>query len=66
MKPCHLLSIALIFLVTGFASGQEKKPNILFAFADDWGKYASAFAALDESPSPNSPMDRHKSQRRGC
>ena len=25
----------------------EKRPNILFAFADDWGRYASAYAKLD-------------------
>ena len=24
-----------------------KKPNILFAFADDWGRYASAYAAIE-------------------
>jgi arylsulfatase A-like enzyme len=29
------------------------KPNILFCFADDWGRYASAYAALEKSPSPN-------------
>lgn len=29
------------------------RPNILFCFADDWGRYASAFAALDRRPSPN-------------
>ena len=25
----------------------EKKPNILFAFADDWGRQASAYAKLE-------------------
>ena len=30
---------------------QPKQPNILFAFADDWGRYASAYA---ESEGPNS------------
>ncbi len=29
-------------------------PNILFAFADDWGKYASAYAKVEEQPSANS------------
>lgn len=27
--------------------------NILFCFADDWGRYASAYAAVDGRPSPN-------------
>jgi len=26
---------------------QPKRPNILFAFADDWGRYASAYAPLE-------------------
>ncbi|MFT3772283.1 MAG: sulfatase-like hydrolase/transferase [Minicystis sp.] len=29
------------------------RPNILFCFADDWGRYASAYAALETRPSPN-------------
>lgn len=29
------------------------RPNILFAFADDWGRYASAYAALQGSGSIN-------------
>lgn len=28
-------------------------PNILFVFADDWGRYASAYAALDGPGTPN-------------
>jgi len=32
----------LLFCVSGIA--EEKRPNILFAFADDWGRYASAYA----------------------
>ncbi len=30
-----------------------KRPNILFCFADDWGRYASAYAQVDGRPSPN-------------
>ena len=29
------------------AEAQTRRPNILFAFADDWGRYASAYAKLD-------------------
>ncbi len=32
----------------------EERPNILFAFADDWGRYASAYAAVEKKPGPNS------------
>lgn len=31
----------------------DKRPNILFAFADDWGRYASAYAELE----PGGPSD---------
>jgi len=48
------LAITLGFMLTGFASlGTETaaadgpRPNILFAFADDWGRYAGAYAKLD-------------------
>ena len=33
------------------SSEKTKKPNILFAFADDWGRYASIY--VDHQPSPN-------------
>ncbi len=29
------------------ARSAEKRPNIFFAFADDWGRYASAYAEID-------------------
>src|SRR6188768_3775383 len=31
----------------------EERLNILFVFADDWGRYASAYAAVDGKPSLN-------------
>ncbi len=34
-------------------SQAEKRPNILFVFADDWGRYASAYAKLE----PGGPSD---------
>lgn len=30
-----------------------ERPNILFCFADDWGRYASIYATLDKTPSLN-------------
>ena len=32
---------------------QDPRPNILFFFADDWGRYASIYAALERQPSLN-------------
>ncbi|MGL4550248.1 MAG: sulfatase family protein [Gemmataceae bacterium] len=29
------------------------RPNVVFCFADDWGRYASAYAALDARATPN-------------
>lgn len=39
----------LLALVTNsvLQADQEKRPNILFAFADDWGRFAGAYAAAD-------------------
>lgn len=35
------------------ADSKARRPNILFAFADDWGRYASAYAAIE----PGGPSD---------
>ena len=35
------------------AEGNAPRWNILFVFADDWGRYASAYAAIDGKPSLN-------------
>src|SRR5688572_8758580 len=42
-------TIAVLLSLTPLASAVEK-PNILFCFADDWGRYASCYAALDAKP----------------
>lgn len=48
------LLVLLASLSTGRAQAADTKPlNILFCFADDWGRYASAYAAIDGRPSPN-------------
>ena len=50
------LLTALIFglsiTATAFAA-DDRRPNILFAFADDWGRYASAYAQTDGPGTPN-------------
>ena len=51
---CSLrLSLFFIFVVAGsFAHADEQRPNILFFFADDWGRYSSIFAD-ENKPSLN-------------
>jgi arylsulfatase A-like enzyme len=41
------LILAMAVLPTTLRAAEEKRPNILFAFADDWGRFASAYAKLD-------------------
>jgi len=50
----HICLLGLFILPELLVGAEEKKPNILFAFADDWGRYASAYAALDKTETPNS------------
>ena len=33
---------------------RAERPNVIFAFADDWGRLAGAYAALDQAPGLNS------------
>jgi arylsulfatase A-like enzyme len=47
------LALALGGLAFGADSGQAPRWNILFVFADDWGRYASAYAKVDGRPSLN-------------
>lgn len=46
-----LLSVVLCSCQDSHQQEEMQRPNILFAFADDWGKYASCYAALE---GPNS------------
>ena len=52
MKRILFLSWLLVALSVQ-AAGKQSRPNILFAFADDWGRYASAYAKVDGRTSPN-------------
>src|SRR5262245_59616153 len=49
------VSLLTLFLWACAAAGAEpvKRPNIVFLFADDWGKYASAYAKVVGRPSPS-------------
>jgi len=43
-----------MFFLTGVSgTTAAERPNIVFAFADDWGRYASAYAAIE----PGGPSD---------
>lgn len=39
--------LATLAVTASLATAAERRPNILFAFADDWGRYASAYAKVD-------------------
>src|SRR6187455_244085 len=47
----RFLTVLALLLV--HASAAESRWNILFCFADDWGRYASAYTAHESRPSPN-------------
>src|SRR5262245_11265295 len=50
-----VLSVAFASSLAGLAAADSAAPrwNILFLFADDWGRYASAYAGLDGRPTLN-------------
>ena len=46
--------LLIVVWLTGLSSAlSADRPNILFCFADDWGRYASAYAQIEARPSPN-------------
>lgn len=52
----HLKTFGLIILLLagfGLSVRADERPNILFAFADDWGRHASAYAKTDGSGTEN-------------
>lgn len=54
LVQCLVLVLFSIAQTTVQASGQSaERPNVVFAFADDWGRYASAYAQL----TPGGPSD---------
>jgi N-sulfoglucosamine sulfohydrolase len=48
-----LFFLCALLAATSLHAADAKRPNILFCFADDWGRYASAYAAVDGRPGPN-------------
>ena len=57
MKQFLMFSLIMLALTAQAA----KRPNILFAFADDWGRYASTYAKVDGRPSANNVVCRSPS-----
>lgn len=53
MPALRTLAVAVLLLAAGRA-GAAERPNVVFLFADDWGRYASCYAALDAKPTANS------------
>ncbi|HEU5430841.1 MAG TPA: sulfatase, partial [Thermomicrobiales bacterium] len=53
----HRATLVVFLLASASAAATlaapPERPNILFCFADDWGRYASAYAGVDGRPSPN-------------
>lgn len=51
-RSTFLCFLVLFAAVNNFSRAADR-PNILFCFADDWGRYASIYADVDGKPSPN-------------
>jgi len=45
--------LAISLLALPVSAAGPKRPNLLFIFADDWGRFASAYGKLDGPGSPN-------------
>ncbi|MEZ5329154.1 MAG: sulfatase [Verrucomicrobiales bacterium] len=56
MHSSRYVRVLIAILLTIHSAAAGDRPNILFAFADDWGKYASAYAALEKTPGPNTAL----------
>ena len=58
--------VVCVLMLTGAVTAADgKRPNILFAFADDWGRYASIFATVF-SFSPSFHQLKWKSESAGA
>ena len=57
----HVVTVLVLasasFCLVGVCLADDARPNILFAFADDWGRYASAYAQIDGPGSVNDAFE---------
>ncbi len=52
-RSVRSLVACLLCVAPAVRAAETPRLNILFCFADDWGRYARCYAALDEGPSLN-------------
>ena len=43
----RIFTVCFIFALKPLCGDQAKTPNVLFAFADDWGRQASIYAKVE-------------------
>jgi arylsulfatase A-like enzyme len=49
-----LSALVLLYVLSSPVAAEDAvRPNILFCFADDWGRYASVYARHENRPTPN-------------
>ena len=48
-----LATTTTVLAATDATAGKSGRPNIVFCFADDWGRFAGAYAAVEDRPSPS-------------
>jgi len=48
LAACLPVLVLLGFVHSSVLAADADRPNIVFAFADDWGRYASAYAAIEK------------------
>ena len=53
MKPLFACFVSLFLLVSQALGAEPARPNILFCFADDWGRYANVYTSIEHRPSIN-------------
>jgi len=56
MKKTTLLCVLAVSVAASFSAAADaasKRLNILFCFADDWGRYANCYTAIETRPSIN-------------
>src|SRR5262249_7351549 len=49
----NVIGCVLLLTTTCSQALAAERPNIVFVFADDWGRYASAYASVDGPGTPN-------------
>jgi N-sulfoglucosamine sulfohydrolase len=53
LKRMRFFLLLLTTLAASALGSETKRPNILFVFADDWGRHAGAYARIDSPGSAN-------------